>query len=113
MKLTLLFSLLLPSVALAANHAGNVFVAGEDVQVNIPAAWPGWRAVDIDGKEVGRGARTDQPVQLGKLPIGYFEIGQRASKKRITAAVVAKNSPSPDTPIALDAGMAWFYPEPQ
>ncbi len=87
--------------------------AGEDVNIAVPAKWTGWRAIDIDGKEVGHGASSSDKAELGKLPIGYFEILEKDGSGKITAAVVAKNEPVEDTPIALDAAVSWFYAEPQ
>jgi len=106
--------LLLVPVAFGSEHPGNVFVAGDDVQVSVPKEWKTWQAIDVDGKEVGRANVQDGKAQLGKLPVGYFEIREKeGSKERITAGVVAKNSPSEDTPIALDTGIAWFYSDPE
>ena len=90
-----------------------MFTAGEDVYIAVPAKWTGWRAVDIDGKEVGHGASSSKKAELGKLPIGYFEVLEKDGSGKITAAVVAKNEPVEDTPIALDAAVSWFYADPQ
>src|SRR6188474_3638104 len=108
----LLVSAINTQIAAAADHPGNAFVEGEEVRVTVPAAWTAWRAVDVDGKEIARGTGNG-PIELGQLPIGYFEIRQADGPARITAAVVAKNAPADDTPIALDAGMSWFYAESQ
>ncbi len=108
-----LFSLLGSPIAFAADHPGNVFVAGEQVSVPVPAQWSGWRAVDIEGKEVGHGSSQGTMAELGKLPIGYFEILEKGGPGKITAGVVAKNEPVESTPIALDAAMSWFYADPQ
>jgi len=66
MRILLLVSLLLAQVSLvfaqsvsAAEHPGNVFLAGEDVRVTVPKTWAAWRAIDIDRKEVG----TVRPVK--------------------------------------------------
>ena len=109
-----IFALLL-SVPLASGseHPGNVYVAGEDVRLAVPAAWTGWTAIDIDGKEVNRAGTSDGTADLGKLPVGYFELRQTNGSERITAAVLAKNDPVENTPIAIDAGMSWFYAQPE
>jgi hypothetical protein len=108
-----------PVVASASDHPGNVYEAGDDVRVEIPAAWAGgWTAVDVDGKEVGRGGAggaggAGGKTELGKLPVGYFEIRNKDGAERITAGVVAKNTPVDNTPIAIDAAMSWFYADPE
>src|SRR4051794_10882391 len=107
------FGLLIAQLAAASDHPGNVFVAGNHVQIAVPKTWKSWRAVDVDGKEVGHGQLQDAKAELGKLPIGYFELRATDGSERITAGVVAKNSPAENTPIALDAAMSWFYSEPQ
>jgi hypothetical protein len=98
-------------LAAGSEHPGNVYVEGSNVTVPLPAPWTGWRAVDVDGNEVGRGSNQDGSAALGKLPVGYFEIRKQEGPARITAAVVAKNEPVENTPIALDAAMSWFYPD--
>jgi hypothetical protein len=96
---------------LSAEHPGNVFVAGEDVHVAVPAQWTAWQAIDVDGKDVGRGKLISGKAELGKLPVGYYELREKEGGPRITVGVVAKNEPVDDTPIAIDAGMSWLYPE--
>jgi hypothetical protein len=86
---------------------------GENVRVALPAEWSSWRAIDVDGKEVGRGQLANGKAELGNLPIGYYELREREGGPRITAGVVAKNEPVEDTPIAIDAGMSWLYSDPQ
>jgi hypothetical protein len=100
-------------IALGSDHPGNVFVTGDRVGIAVPAAWAAWRAVDIDGREVGHGTSGSKIAELGQLPIGYFEVRQSDGPGKITAAVVAKTAPVDNTPIALDAAMSWFYSEPQ
>jgi hypothetical protein len=111
LKRCLFISILIAPPALASDHPGNVFVLGDDVHITIPAAWKGWSAVDIDGKEVGHGTAQEGTAALGKLPIGYFELREKDGTAKITAAVVAQSTPVENTPIALDAAMSWFYPE--
>ena len=36
-------------------HPGNVFLAGEEVSIGVPAGAVTWRAADCDGTGVGRG----------------------------------------------------------
>jgi hypothetical protein len=85
---------------------------GDDVHVGVPRTWDTWRANDIDGKEVGHGAVQNATAELGKLPVGYFEIRGKDESTKVTAAVLAKTTPSDNTPIAIDVAMSWFYPEP-
>jgi hypothetical protein len=102
----------LPVLASASDHPGNVYEAGDDVRVEVPANWPSWTAVDVDGKEVARG--SGRLAELGKLPVGYFEVRSKDNgADRITAGVVARSEPVDDTPIAIDAAMSWFYADPQ
>jgi hypothetical protein len=100
-------------MALGSEHPGNVHVAGEAVRVSVPQGWTDWRAVDVDGKDVGAGAVTQGVAELGKLPIGYYELRPKAGGERITVGVVARSTPVDDTPVALDAAMTWFYAEPE
>lgn len=99
--------------AIAAEHAGNVFVLGDEVSVPLPAKWAAWRAIDVDGKEVAKGAEATEKAALGKLPIGYFEVLEKDGSGKVMAGVVAKNEATDDTPIALDTGISWFYADPQ
>jgi hypothetical protein len=110
--LALFLVTLTPVLASASDHPGNVYEAGDDVRVEVPQAWPGWTAVDVDGKEVGHGG--GRAAELGKLPVGYFEVRSTANPgDRISAGVVARNTPVDDTPIAIDGAMSWFYAEPE
>ena len=110
MRILLLVSLFFAQSALAADHPGNVFLAGDDVRVTVPKTWAGWRAIDIDRKEVGHGAAGEGAAELGKLPIGYFEVREKDGPGMVTAAVLAKTTISDDTPIALDAASPGFIP---
>jgi hypothetical protein len=102
MKAILLVSVVFSQTALGAQHPGNVYLVGDDVGVQVPATWATWRAIDVDGKEVGRGAVRDRTAELGKLPTGYFEVREKDGSARVTAAVLAKTTASEDTPIAID-----------
>ncbi len=77
----------------------------------MPPTWAAWRAVDIERKEVGHGTAQDKTADLGKLPIGYFELREKDGPGMVTTAVIAKNKPVENTPIALDVSMSWFYSE--
>ncbi len=100
-------------------HPGNVFLAGEEVTVDLPAAGgDAWQAVDYDGRVVdeGRGAGR---ILLGQLPVGYYEIrrpGKQADRPPpVSIAVLAPlRAPTPESsPVASDVAMAWFYPPPK
>jgi hypothetical protein len=113
MLLLAVAALFLARIALAAEHAGNVFLAGDEVRVAVPATWAGWRAVDAEGKEIARGAAGEAKPELGKLAVGYFEIREQGGNGIVTAAVLAKTTSNENTPIAIDAAMSWFYSDPQ
>ncbi len=101
-------------------HPGNVFLADEDVRlpasVNGPATW---RLVDDEDRVVTDGPATAGTVNLGRLPVGWYELiageDTSANTNRVSLAVLARlQAPTPQTsPIALDVAMAWFYPPPQ
>jgi hypothetical protein len=103
--------LLATSNVFAAHHPGNVFTRGEDVSVAVPKKWAGWHAIDISRNEVGHGSAQSGVADLGKLPTGYFEVLEKDGPGKITAAVLTPTTISPDTPIAIDTGMSWFYPD--
>jgi hypothetical protein len=113
MRFAVWISLLFAASATAANPPGNVFILGENVQVDIPSTWSEWRAIDIDRMEVDARTPRNGKADLGKLPVGYFEIREKDGPSMITAAVLAKSTPVDDTPIAIDAAMSWFYADPQ
>jgi hypothetical protein len=98
--------------AFAEDNPGNVFVIGEEVQIRVPTGWAGWRAIDVDGKEIAAESAGAGVVALGKLPVGYFELLEKDGPGKATAAVLNKVTPTPDTPIAIDAAMSWFYSDP-
>lgn len=95
-------------------HSGNIFIAGETVVIPAP---PGesknWRAVDYEGKVVAEGKVKDGKADLGKLPVGYYEVsGDSQQAGRITVGVISPlRAPTPmDSPIGIDVAMAWSYP---
>jgi hypothetical protein len=107
----LLISFLVAQSTFAEHHPGNVFTTGEDVSLAVPKTWAGWRAIDIGRMEVGHGAAQGGVADLGKLPTGYFEVLEKDGPGKITAAVLTPTTISADTPIAIDTGMSWFYPD--
>ncbi len=101
-----------PTTAPLAGHPGNVFVAGEEVEVPLPAGQAAaWQAVDYEGKPVAGGTSSDGMAHLGKLPVGYYQLQREGEDKQTSAAVLARlEAATPaDSPIGLDVAMAWFY----
>ncbi len=101
------------------SHPGNIFLVGEDV--NVPAP-PGevstWRMHNYDDNIIAKGTIRDGRVELGKLPVGYYKIvrgapGQYTNRTYI-AVLEPLQAPTPKTsPVGIDVGMAWFFPEKQ
>src|SRR5664279_5049833 len=98
------------------SHPGNIFLVGENVMVPAPPAGDGdtWRAVDYEGRNVAEGRVASGPVELGRLPVGYYEIRRAAAgaTNRLTVGVLeGLHAPTPlSSPICIDVAMAWFYP---
>lgn len=97
------------------NHPGNIFLAGEEVAVEIPDdGVEAWKIVDYDGKVIREG-RGPGRIRLGRLPIGYYELlreGDDSTERRpFSIGVLAPlKAPTPETsPVACDVGMAWSY----
>ena len=74
-----------------------------------------WRAVDYEGRTVAEGRVTAGPVELGRLPVGYYEIQRSAAgaTNRLSVGVLeGLHAPTPlSSPIGIDVAMAWFYPK--
>lgn len=103
---------------------GNVFLEGEPVAARFPEAIPEaavrFRALDDRGLAVREGAVAEasladrRAVALGKLPIGCYRVEAVEASGAVaawtTAAVLARLDPPPpeDTPVAVDAAVAWF-----
>jgi hypothetical protein len=99
------------------SHPGNIFLTGETVTVPALPAGDGdaWRVVDYDGQTVAEGRVKAGPVELGCLPVGYYEIWRSAARltNRLSLGVLeGLRAPTPaSSPIGIDVAMAWFYPE--
>ena len=99
------------------SHPGNIFLAGEAVTVPAPPAGDGdtWRAVDYEGRIVAEGRVTAGPIELGRLPVGYYEVWRSAAgaTNRLSVGVLeGLRAPTPlSSPIGIDVAMAWFYPK--
>ena len=91
------------------DHPGNVFLAGEEVVVPLPGDWTGaWRVLDYDGKVVAEGKGLGR-INLGRLPVGYYEIPREDGKPPIGIGVLAPLAvPTPKTsPIGVDTAAPW------
>lgn len=100
------------------SHPGNIFLAGETVVVSLPPGAGGnWRAVDFEGRLVAQGPASADQADLGRRPVGYYEVERLADDgtrtNRVSVGVLARlPAPTPRaSPIGLDVAMAWFYPE--
>jgi hypothetical protein len=97
------------------SHPGNIFLAREPVTVPAPPAGGGdaWRVVDYEGRVVAEGRGGAGPVELGRLPVGYYEVWRETGlvTNRLSLGVLAGlRAPTPRTsPIGIDVAMAWFY----
>jgi hypothetical protein len=95
-------------------HPGSIFLAGETVTVPAAPAGDGdtWRAVDYEGRVVAEGWVTTGPVELGRLPVGYYELQRSAGQvtNRLSLGVLESlRAPTPlSSPIGIDVAMAWF-----
>ena len=74
-------------------HPGNVFLAGEEVAIDLPAGGDAWRAVDYDGKVVAEGHGGGRIV-LGRLPVGYYEVRQGGEAAKRLPVTIARAGPA-------------------
>jgi hypothetical protein len=97
------------------DHPGNIFLAGEDVTVPVPAEdGTAWSAIDYDGKIAAEGRTSGGRAAAGRLPVGWYEVRWGEGAGGATAAAVLERlaAPTPTTsPIGCDVAMAWFYGE--
>lgn len=98
----------------------QVFSAGGEVLVAVPAEWRGkatqWVAADEQGRTVATGAvtATAEQVSCGQAAIGWYRIGFKdAAGAEIgwTSAAVLARATVPtraDSPVCVDSATAWF-----
>ena len=91
------------------NHPGNIFLAGEDVNVPLTGE-KNWTAIDYDGNIVVQGKVKNGRAALGKLPPGYYELHVDGARRTTIGVLAPLVAPTPQSsPISIDAAMAWFY----
>jgi hypothetical protein len=92
-------------------HPGNVFLAGEDVIVELPKNDGRWSLLDYDGKELTALSEQEGKTSLGKLPVGCYRFRSTDTNQWISLAVIEPlSAPTPSaSPIGIDVAMAWFY----
>jgi hypothetical protein len=99
------------------SHPGNIFLAGEMVTVPAPPAGDSdvWQAVDYDGRVVAEGRVQAGPLELGRLPVGYYEVwrGAAGATNHLSLGVLeGLRAPTPlSSPIGIDVAMAWLFPK--
>ena len=97
------------------DHPGNIFLAGEDVTVPVPAEdGQAWSAIDYDGKVAAEGRTSGGRAAASRLPVGWYEVrwGEGAGGATAAADLERLAAPTPTTsPIGCDVAMAWFYGE--
>jgi len=98
------------------SHPGNIFLTGEQVSVAVPSGnIETWHAMDYEGQTVTEGRVEKGRAELGKLPVGYYELAwsQGAASNRVSLGVLEPlRAPTPHTsPIGIDVAMAWFFPK--
>ena len=82
-------------------NPGNVFVAGQEVALQLQAAAGSpYQVTGFDGNKVAQGTISDGPTDLGKLPVGFYVVSAKGGGHPTFVAVVApliepvpKNSP--------------------
>jgi hypothetical protein len=110
----------------APEHPGNVFLADEQVTIELPRSLPAqtvrWQVLDDRGNVLERSAldRDSQTVQdiikIGKVDIGWYRIEFLDADGKVldwtTAAVLAPQAePVPqDSPVCVDSATSWFAP---
>jgi hypothetical protein len=107
--------------AIAPDHPGNIFTAGESVTIEVPQDLPEqaarWEATDDTGAIVARGeleGAGSAPVKLGDPGIGWYRLNFLDGSGKViawtTAGVLAPLAvPTPqDSPVCVDSATSWF-----
>jgi len=98
------------------HHPGNVFLLGEDVNINIPEKTSSWRLLD-EHRTVIKQASIDEKtsnLKISDLRIGWYRIEFLDADGKIidwtTSAVLAKlvESVPQDSPICVDSATSLF-----
>lgn len=97
------------------HHPGNIFLAGEEVRLNIPFQrtnrWGLWSYEEKKLAEVPPG--SGEPLRLGRLPVGYYQLraeGETNAPAVSLGVLAPLAAPTPtNSAIGLDVAMAWFY----
>ena len=98
------------------DHPGNLFLAGEEVVLHVPAEHTNlWRLLNYEDQTVAELASAAGRLTLGRLPVGWYRVRQPADPDSPWVALGVLEplrAPTPATsPVALDVAMAWFYPK--
>jgi len=97
-------------------HPGNVFLAGEEVQIPVLPGPALWRAYDYDDRMVADGnIRSGQAVvRPGRMGIGWYRLDLLTAKGEAVghstfAVIEPLAAPTPqDSPVCLDSATCWF-----
>jgi hypothetical protein len=107
--------------AVAADHAGNIFAAGESVTVNVLKGLPEqairWQVADDSGAVIAQGeiaGGKPASLNLGSLGVGWYRVNFLDASGKVvawtTAAVLSplKVATPQDSPICVDSATSWF-----
>src|ERR1043166_5400230 len=96
-----------------AAHPGNIFFEGEEVSVPLAVRGAGWTLFDSDGRILAEPDLSEGRAVPGRLPAGFYRLEQASGSNWVSLGVLTPlSAPTPaSSPIALDVGMAWFYPQ--
>jgi hypothetical protein len=100
------------------HHPGNVFLEGEQVEIQLPSDAPAaWQVLGADDKLLSEVRTQNNRVSLGRLPVGFYRLKPVAApdKDWVSFGVLAplRSSTPRSSPVALDVAASWFYPEDQ
>jgi hypothetical protein len=89
------------------SHPGNIFMAGDWVQIRVPRDSAGvWHVLDYDHHEVATVAQREGLADLGRLAPGYYRLIQEGTNWISCAVLEPLKAATPlSSPIALDVAM--------